>query len=147
LSERWSYIEMPDRLLSLPDFSGEYVLDRNASSLSPHASAIASAHMRINHDEPRFCCSARFASHDDAVEFSFERFTDGREGNASAPGTSRCYWEQEALVSEDRMGMGEGAVLLTWRSDLTAGGHRLRATERIRGGGRDQDNVWEFERQ
>jgi hypothetical protein len=130
-----------------PDFSGEYVLDRTASSLSPHATAMATARMRITHDDPRFCCAARFASHDDAVEFSFERFTDGREGNASAPGTSRCYWDEEVLVSEDRFGAGEGAMVMTWRYELTTAGRRLRATERIRGAGRDQDNVWEFERQ
>jgi hypothetical protein len=130
-----------------PDFSGEYVLDRAASSLSAHASAMATAHLRITHDEPRFCCAARFASHDDAVEFSFERFTDGREGNAAAPGSSRCYWEHEALVSEDRIAAGDATMLMTWRYELVAGGQRLRATERIRGAGRDQDNVWEFERQ
>ena len=130
-----------------PDFSGEYVLDRTASSLSPHASAIATAHMRITHDEPRFGCSARFASQDDAVEFSFERFTDGREGDANAPGSSRCYWDQETIVAEDRMVVGDGTMLMTWRYELTAGGKRLRATEWIRGGNRDQDNVWEFERQ
>jgi len=128
-----------------PDFSGEYVLDRAASSLSPDASAMVSAHLRISHDEPRFRCSARFASHDDAVEFSFERFTDGRDGDASAPGTSRCYWDRDTIVSEDRMGEGDGTMLMTWRYELTAGGRRLRATERIRGS-RSQDNVWEFER-
>lgn len=130
-----------------PDFSGEYVLDRNASALSPNASAIAAAHMRITHDEPRFHCAARFTSHADAIEFTFERFTDGREGDAGAPGASRCYWDQETIVSEDRIGMGDGTALMTWRYDLTAGGCRLRATETIRGGGRDQDNVWEFDRQ
>jgi len=130
-----------------PDLSGEYVLDRNASSLSPAASGIATAHMRITHDEPRFCCSARFASESDAVQFSFERFTDGRDGNPSATGTSRCYWDEDVLVSEDRMEIGKGTMLMTWRYEVTAGGHRLRATERISGGGRDQDNVWEFDRQ
>ena len=130
-----------------PDLSGEWALDRTASSLSPHASAFVSAHLRIAHDEPRFACSARFATPDDAVEFSFQRFTDGRDGNPSAPGTSRCFWEQDILVSEDRMGEGDGTVVMTWRYDLSSGGRRLRATERIRGGGRDQDNVWEFDRQ
>lgn len=83
-----------------PDFSGEYVLDRDASSLSPHASAIATARMRITHDEPRFRCSARFASQTGVVEFSLERFTDGREVDSGDAGTSRCYWEQEALAGD-----------------------------------------------
>jgi hypothetical protein len=130
-----------------PNFSGEYALDRRASSLSSHASGIATAHLRITHDEPRFACAARFASSSDAMEFSFERFTDGREGNASAPVRSRCYWEDDTLVSEDREGDGDAATVMTWRYELTSGGTRMRATERITGGGRDQDNIWEFERQ
>ena len=129
-----------------PDFSGEYVLDRPASALSASAGAIATALLRIEHDEPRFRCSARFASTADTVEFTFERFPDGRESVVSAHEVSRCCWEQDALISEDRMGSLEAAVVMTWRYQLTDDGRRLRATERIRGGGRDQDNVWEFER-
>ena len=62
-------------------------------------------------------------------------------------GWSRCYWEHDALVSEDHEGTPEAPVVMTWRYELDADGRRLRATERIRGGGRDQDNVWEFERE
>ena len=130
-----------------PDFSGEYLLDRSASVLSGGAAAIVTALMRIEHDDPRFGCSARFASTADAVEFTFERFTDGRESVASAHEVSCCHWEQDALITEDRMGSPEAAVVMTWRYELIDGGRRLRATERIRGGGRDQDNLWEFERQ
>ena len=43
--------------------------------------------------------------------------------------------------------MGDAMAAMTWRYELLAGGHRLRATERIRGGGRDHDNVWEFDRE
>jgi hypothetical protein len=130
-----------------PDFSGEYVLDRAASALSAGAAAIETALLRIEHDEPRFRCSARFSSAEGAIEFNFERHTDGREHVASAHEASRCVWEEDAIVSEDRMGSPEAPVIMTWRYQLTDGGRRLRATERIRGGGRDQDNVWEFARQ
>jgi hypothetical protein len=130
-----------------PNYSGEYVLDRQASELSASAGAIVTALLRIEHDEPRFRCSAKFASPADAVEFTFERLTDGRESVISTHEGSRCYWEHDALVSEDRMGAPDEPVVMTWRYELTDGGRRLRATERIRGGGRDQDNVWEFERQ
>ena len=57
------------------------------------------------------------------------------------------FWEQDAIVSEDRMGSPEALVIMTWRYQLSESGQRLRATERIRVGGRDQDNVWEFARQ
>jgi hypothetical protein len=130
-----------------PNFSCQYVLDRAASTLSVGANAITMALLRIEHDEPRFGCSAKFTSAADAVEFMFERFTDGRENVVSAHESSRCYWEHDALVSEDWMGPREAAVVMIWRYELTNDGRRLRATEQMRGGGRDQDNVWEFQRQ
>lgn len=129
-----------------PNLSGEYVLDRPASVLEGGAAAIVSATLRIEHDEPRFRCSASFASSADVIEFTFERFTDGRKIVISAHEASRCYWENDALVSEDREGSPDAPVVMTWRHELDADGRRLRATERIRGGGRDQDNVWEFDR-
>jgi hypothetical protein len=129
-----------------PDFSGDYVLDRDASAFGPSASAIVSARMRFTHDDPRFCCSARFASAADAMEFTFERFTDGRTASPGEQANSRCYWERDTIVSEDRMGSEDAAAVMTWRYELLDDGRRLRATEQIRGGGRDQDNVWEFER-
>lgn len=129
-----------------PDFSGEYILIRSASLLGPAASAIVKAELRLTHDDPRFGCSARFASDDNAKEFTFERFTDGRTAASSAHETSRCYWDADTLVSEDGFGTGDEAMIMTWRYELLEDGRRLRATEQIRGGGRDQDNVWEFER-
>src|SRR4030095_10580689 len=129
-----------------PNFSGEYVLDRPSSVLSDGAAAFVSAVLRIEHDDPRFRCSARFASAADAVEFTFERFTDGRETAISAHERSRCYWDGDTLISEDRMGAGDAAMIMTWRYELMNDERRLRATERIRGAGRDQDNVWEFKR-
>ena len=129
-----------------PDFSGEYHLDRAASVLSENAGAFVSAQLRIDHEDPSFRCSARFLSATDAVEFNFERFTDDRHALAGAPGASRCYWEHDALVSEDHMGAADAPVIMTWRYELTDGGRRMQAAERIRGAGRDQDNVWVFAR-
>jgi hypothetical protein len=82
----------------------------------------------------------------DAVEFTFERFTDDRHALAGSPDASRCYWDDDTLVSEDRMGSAGAPVLMTWRYELADGGRRLRAVERIRGAGRDQDSLWEFTR-
>ena len=131
-----------------PNFSGEYVLDRPSSVLSPAAAGMVSAVLRIDHQDARFRCSARFASADDAVEFAFERFiTDGRESLASGQESSRCYWDDDALVSEDRMGPEGAGMIMMWRYELTNDARRLRATEQIRGAGRDQDNIWEFDRQ
>jgi hypothetical protein len=37
-------------------------------------------------------------------------------------------------------------MTIAFRYELQDSGRRLQATERLRGGGRDQDNVWVFER-
>jgi hypothetical protein len=37
-------------------------------------------------------------------------------------------------------------MTLSFRYELVDGGRRLRAVEQIRGAGRDQDNVWLFDR-
>ena len=129
-----------------PDFSGEYALDRPSSALSTHASGIERATLRIEHDDPRFRCHGKFASASDTIEFTFERFTDGRATAASAEEGSRCYWDGDALISEDSFGAGGATMVMTWRYELSNDLRRLRAVERIRGAGRDQDNVWEFER-
>ena len=122
-----------------PNFSGEYILNRSASVLGAAASSIATALLRIDHDEPRFRCSGRFATVADAFEFTFELFTDGREGSTG-------HWQEDALITEFRIGTPEAPAVMTWRYELSDAGRRLRATERICGGGRDQDNVWEFRR-
>ena len=115
-----------------PDFSGEYVLDRQASRLSPSASAMTGATLRIEHREPRFRCSGRFVVGDATVnEFTFEVPTK---------------WDDDAIVNEMHIDTHGPPFTMTWRYELLEGGRRMRATETIRGGGRDQDSVWEFTR-
>ena len=80
-----------------PDFSGEYFLDRPACALSAAAGDMATAWLRIEHDEPRIRCAARFATTADAVEFTFERITDGREVVVSAHESSRCHWDNSGM--------------------------------------------------
>jgi hypothetical protein len=129
------------------DFSGEYVLDRPASTLSAGASAIQSALMRIEHREPVFRCSATWVADGKTVlEYSFELLADGPE-TVGENDRSRLYWDGDALVSEFRTGTPDPVFTMTWRHELIDDGRRLRATERIRGSRRDQDNVWEFTRQ
>jgi hypothetical protein len=55
-----------------PNFSGVYVLDREASRLSASASAMT-ATLRIEHRDPVFRCSGNFvAGGTTANEFTFE---------------------------------------------------------------------------
>jgi hypothetical protein len=50
------------------------------------------------------------------------------------------------LVLTDRSDGPDGEVAISFRYELEEGGRRLRAVEQIRGAGRDQDNLWVFER-
>jgi len=60
-----------------PDFSGDWTLNRQASSLSPAAAAIQSAVMRIDHREPIFRCQATYVADGKPVEYTFELRSDG----------------------------------------------------------------------
>jgi hypothetical protein len=131
-----------------PDFSGEYALNRQASTLSlGDAATVLSAVLRIEHREPVFRCQASFAFDGQTFDFSLERMSDGREvvGQEKEGETvSSMHWEGNVLVLIDRTAGPDSEVTMTWRYELLEGG--LRAVERIRGGGRDQDNIWVFER-
>jgi len=90
------------------------------------------ATLRIEHREPVFRCSGKFVAGDaTAADFTFE---------------IRSQWDGDVLVNEMHVDTHGPAFTMTWRYELLDGGGRLRATEQIRGGGRDQDNVWEFTR-
>ena len=130
------------------DFSGEYVLDRRASTLSSGAAAVQSAVVRIEHREPAFRYTAKFVADGKTVlEYSFELLTDGPEVALGENDVSRLYWEGDALVNEHRTGTPDPVLTISWRYELIDSRRRLRAIEQVRGSGRDQDNVWEFERQ
>jgi len=118
-----------------PDFSGDWRLNRQASTLSPLAAAYQSAVKRIDHREPTFRCQATYVAADGKpVEYSFELRSDG-------PG---LRWDGDALASTFVTQNGE--LTISFRYDLEEGGRRLRATEQLRGAGRDQDNEWVYER-
>jgi hypothetical protein len=59
---------------------------------------------------------------------------------------SSLRWDGDALVATSRVAIPNGEMTISFRYELEDGGHRLRASEQLRGGGRDQDNVWVFER-
>ena len=61
-----------------PDFLGEYVLNRQASTLAPGAAAVQSGVVRIEHREPMFRSQATFVADGKAFEYTFDRLSDGR---------------------------------------------------------------------
>jgi hypothetical protein len=132
-----------------PDFSGEWTLNRQASTLSPAAAAIRSGDVGIEHRDPTFRYKAVLKSETDSVQYEFEFQTDGREVAGTQQGmatASSLRWEGEVLVLSSRIQRPNGEMKIVFRYELLDDGRRLRAVEQIRGAGRDQDNVWIFER-
>jgi len=131
------------------DFSGEWTLNRQASTLSSAAAGIRSGDVRIEHRDPTFRYKAVLKSETDSVQYEFEFQTDGREVAGTQQGmatASSLRWEGEALVLSSRIQRSSGEMKIVFRYELLDDGRRLRAVEQIRGAGRDQDNVWIFER-
>jgi hypothetical protein len=121
-----------------PDFSGEYILDRAASTLSPlGAQGVRTARLRILHAEPKFACEAKFTFQSgDAAEWAFELATDQPPKN----GTD-IRWDGNALVVR----MKTPGPTITFRYRFEAK-DRLRLEEQLRDTDHDQDNVWMFDR-
>lgn len=59
---------------------------------------------------------------------------------------STLRWDGDALVASWRIQSANNQLTISFRYELQDSGRRLRATEQLRGAGRDQDNVWVFER-
>lgn len=132
-----------------PDFSGEWTLNRPASTLSPAASGVQNGVVRIEHREPQFHYKATLMTQANPIEYELQFVSDGRpvlSTQAGAETTSSLRWDGEALVLTSLMERQSGETRISFRYELIESGRRLRAVEQIRGGGRDQDNVWVFDR-
>ena len=133
-----------------PDFSGDWLLNLQASALSPNVAAAAkSGTLRIDHKEPTFKYQMTIVFADKPVETKYEMLTDGRDNVTTANGrgiVSTLTWDGAALVALNRIEIPNGEMTIRFRYELENSGRRLRATEQLRGAGRDQDNVWVFER-
>ncbi len=132
-----------------PDFSGEWILNRPASTLSPGAAAMQSGVVRIEHRDPAFKYKAAFVSQGGPLQYEYELLSDGREVTGTQQGVttlSSLRWDGDALVTNMQIRRPDGEMTISFRYELLDTGHRLRAVERLRGSGRDQDNVWIFDR-
>ena len=133
-----------------PDFSGDWVLDRQASTLSSFAEGIRSAVARIEHHDPTFRYKATFVSETGQTPVEYELLSNGPEAVSTHQGTtivSSLTWEGQALVGTWHIQRPDVELKITFRHELVDGGRRLRMVEQLRGGGRDQENVWSLERQ
>jgi hypothetical protein len=133
-----------------PDFSGGWQLKLQASTLSPIvAPAAQSGVLRIEHHEPRFSAHQTIVLDGKPFESKFDLLSDGREVVTDAGGrriVSSLRWDGDALVGAWHLQGPDAEMTISFRYDLQDGGRRLRASEQLRGAGRDQDNVWVFER-
>jgi hypothetical protein len=133
-----------------PDFSGEWKLNLQTSSLSPIVAPVAqSGVLRIEHHEPKFTAHQTIVLDGKPFESNFELLSDGREVVADTGGRrigSTLRWDGDALVFTMRIEGPGVQMTISFRYDLQDGGHRLRAAEQVRGTDHDQDNTWMFDR-
>jgi hypothetical protein len=136
--------------LEKPDFSGEWILNRQTSSVSPLAKPVKSGVVRIEHRDPVFRPKATFESDYGPMQYfppyEYELRSDGREVSFIMEEDTRVVslrWEGQALVATWRILHAD--VRISERYELIDNGRRLRVVEQVRGGV-DQDNIWIFER-
>ena len=134
-----------------PDFSGKWTLNLQDSKLSPAvAASIRRGSMEIDHRDPRFAVRLVVVFEEQPFDMKFELSTDDPDDEAAdpkAPLVTSLRWEGEVLVSTFTERGPYGEVVITFRYSLEDDGRRLRAAEQVRGGGRDQDNLWIYDRE
>ena len=84
-----------------PDFSGEWVLNRDACTLSPGAAAVQSGRVNIEHRDPAFRYRATLVSPTGPVQYEFELQSDGQEVASVLRGMkteSSLRWDGPALA-------------------------------------------------
>ena len=124
-----------------PDFSGEYVLNREASTLSAlGAASVQAASLRIHHTEPVSLQGKFSFPNIEPIQWTFEltTVTGDTPRNQSEPGVR---WDGGGLV----VIMLNEAATITFRYEFDGEG-RLRMAEQLRGTDHDQDNLWVFDR-
>ena len=132
-----------------PDFTGDWVLNRQASTLSPAMAGVGSGSLHIDQHEGNVRVRLTLIADGKPFETGYDRPADGREVTDTQQGrttVSSLRLNATALVftAVSKSSASEGSISV--RYELEEGGRRLRAVEQIRGAGRDQDNVWMFDR-
>ena len=128
------------------DFSGEWILNRQASGLSEGAAAIESGTMWINHGDPKCQFRINMKAGGQSVERAWESsFSDQREV-AAGGSWSHLFWDGDTLVFNCGSESPDSSLTMSWRYELTADRQELHAVEQMRGAGRDFENTWIFER-
>jgi len=114
-----------------PDFSGEWVLNKADSTLSPGADTVQSASWTIDHREPVFHHKGAFVFEGGPRDYEYEIPSE---------------WDGNVLVVTFQEPIPTGTMTVTFRYELIDDGRRIRASEQVRGTAWEQDNVWMFDR-
>jgi hypothetical protein len=132
-----------------PDFTGEWVLNKPESTLSPGADTVQSARWVIEHHEPVFRQTASFVFEGGPRDYDYELRSDGPAvpgEDEGPPEGGWLHWDGDALVVTFRQPIPTGRMTVSFRHELIDDGRRIRAKEQVRGTAWDQDNVWIFDR-
>lgn len=129
-----------------PDFSGEWVLDRQASLLTGGASAMESGVLRIDHRDPKCGFQISMSAGGDSVERTWESSLSDEIPVVDSGFYSRLFWEGDALVLECGSKGSDETWSMLWRYQLVDSGQRLQAVEQMRRRGGDTDNIWIFQK-
>jgi hypothetical protein len=129
-----------------PDFSGEWVLNRQKSLLTGGASAMESGVLRIDHHDPKCAFQIRMSAGGESVERGWESSVSDERQLSETGFYSHLFWEGDALVFECGSKGADDAWTMLWRYQLLDSGQRLRAVEQMRGRGGDFDNTWVFDK-
>lgn len=129
-----------------PDFSGEWVLDRQASHLTGGASAMESGVLRIDHRDPKCGFQISMIADGESVERAWESSLSDEIPVVDSGFYSRLFWEGDALVFECGSKGADETWSMLWRYQLVDSGQRLQAVEQMRRRGGDFDNIWIFQK-
>jgi hypothetical protein len=133
-----------------PDFSGEWVLNRQGSTLPSPVSNVESGVVRIEHREPSFTFQRSYVIAGTPRDAGFTRRTDGAESSETGPQglttVSTLRWDGAALVLAMRIKGPGFEATNDVRYELVDGGRRLRATEQGRSPQGNHDAVWVYDR-
>ena len=125
-------------MVAKPDFSGDWVLNRQACTLSAGADTAQGATWNIEHREPAFRHKALFVMESGPREYEYELRSDAPD--------SGLRWDGDALVVTFVNEVPDGEMTVSFRYELIDEGRRLRASEQVRGVPWAQDNIWIFDR-
>ena len=129
-----------------PDFSGEWVLDRQASQLTGGAAAMESGVLRIDHHDPKCGFQISMSAGGESVERSWESNVSDEITAVEGGFYNRLFWDGDDLVFDCGSTGADETWTMVWRYQLLDSGQRLRAIEQMRGRGGDFDNTWIFEK-